>query len=287
MKDGVITMQCNQLPGDLLPEQHAPKMITSKKPSEEFKFFFIPKKLSSYPEARILSTSSIKKTRNWLAHKPSVELVLDPEREDIDIKTQNILDKANHYNQMLEVFFRQEDLLELRRKEIQHKRWSDNVAEPLKKIIARHVDGESNEDLEWRRQFLLEQYEEYLKYCNSKGRVLMRDYNSMEYNPFLYQFRKKYLRVSTPSFRDPLLFQILRRIEDDRINLYCETGRIHSAKEINALNLPRVPFGRQHVSCKDWLETPLTYIESEIRQKSRRRMRGTFNKVTMDFKAWN
>uniref|UniRef100_A0A8C5MH20 Uncharacterized protein n=1 Tax=Leptobrachium leishanense TaxID=445787 RepID=A0A8C5MH20_9ANUR len=170
---------------------------------------------------------------------------------------------------ILDMYLAQAGLLELRRKEIQHKRWTDCVAEPLKKIIDGHIDGHSSEDLERKKQFLREQYEQYLKYCNIKGRVFLRDYDSSEYNPFLYQFCKKYLRVSTPPFRDPLLFQLQKRIEEEQITLRCETGRVYSAKDIRAFNLPRVPLGRQDINSKDWTKTPFGFIESEIRLKSR------------------
>lgn len=60
---------------------------------------------------------------------------------------------------------KQAESADLRRKEIQHKRWTERVAEPLQKTIERYIDGQTSQDIERRRRWLLEQY---LDYCNKK-----------------------------------------------------------------------------------------------------------------------
>ncbi|XP_075057457.1 protein FAM228B-like [Mixophyes fleayi] len=275
MKEGVITTQTAQLPKDLLPGPERTKSAPFRK----------PKKITpSCPVS--LSTTSLRKTSDWLVQKPHVQLLVNEESKEINAMTQCVLNTEHQYNQSIEEFVRRADSAELRRKEIQHKRWTERVAEPLQKTIERYVDGQSSEDIESRRRHLLAQY---LKYCNKKGSAFMRDYDSSEYDPFINRLCKQYLRVPTPLFQDPLLQQYEKRYEEERIALHCETGRLFSAKEIRDLNLqklPQVPLGRQTVNGFEWLKTPFGYIESETRQKSRQKVRGSCNQGTLDFKVW-
>ncbi|KAM8953248.1 protein FAM228B [Pelodytes ibericus] len=284
IRDGIIIQQSDHLPEDLLPDAQNPKVMTFKKPSQFMFSCMPPKSMPSSRVSRSLSTASLKKTGDWLAHKPYIQLSVDAESGNISTITQSVLDKENHYSQSVDEYLRQADTVELRRKEMQHKRWTDRVSEPLQKTIERYIDSQSSEDIERRRRFLLEQY---LKYCNVKGSAFMRDYDSSEYNPFIYQRNKKCLRESTPPFGDPLLYQIEKRLEEDRIALHCETGRLYSAKEKSAITLPPVPLSRQSINSVDWVKTPFRFIDSEMRQKSRHKIKGTMNKGTINLKAWN
>ncbi|XP_077345005.1 protein FAM228B-like isoform X1 [Lithobates pipiens] len=287
LKEGVITMQTSHLPKDLLPAPEHAKAVTFRKSSPNEDGSFLPKKVfPSRPGTRSLSTTSLRKTEDWLAYKPYVQLIMDAENEKISAKTQCVLDAENHYNQCLDKYVKQAECADLRRKEIQHKRWTERVAEPLQKTIERYIDSQTSEDIERRRRWLLEQY---LEYCNKKGSAFMRDYDSSEYDPFINRLCKHYLRVSTPVFKDPLLQQYQKRYEEEKVALHCDTGRLYSANEVNELNLqklPQAPLGRQTMNGIKWLKTPFGYIESDIRVKSRQRVRGSVNQGTLDFKTW-
>ncbi|XP_077345007.1 protein FAM228B-like isoform X3 [Lithobates pipiens] len=221
LKEGVITMQTSHLPKDLLPAPEHAKAVTFRKSSPNEDGSFLPKKVfPSRPGTRSLSTTSLRKTEDWLAYKPYVQLIMDAENEKISAKTQCVLDAENHYNQ---------------------------------------------------------------------GSAFMRDYDSSEYDPFINRLCKHYLRVSTPVFKDPLLQQYQKRYEEEKVALHCDTGRLYSANEVNELNLqklPQAPLGRQTMNGIKWLKTPFGYIESDIRVKSRQRVRGSVNQGTLDFKTW-
>ncbi|KAM5164874.1 protein FAM228B isoform 2-T2 [Mantella aurantiaca] len=262
MNDGVITLQTSHLPKDLLPASEHAKAVTFRKSSEnDINSLLLPKRiLSSRPGTRSLSTTSLRKTEDWLACKPYVQLIMDKENQKISAMTQHMLDTENHYNQCVNEYVRQAESADLRRKEMQHKRWTERVAEPLQKTIESYIDNQASEDIENRRRCLLEQY---LDYCNKK--------------------------VSTPVLKDPLLQQYQKKYEEEKVALHCDTGRLYSAKEINELKLqklPRAPLGRQTMNGIEWLKTPFGYIESDIRLKSRQRVRGSVNQGTLDLKTW-
>eukprot|EP00079_Xenopus_tropicalis_P035500 XP_017949271.1 PREDICTED: family with sequence similarity 228 member B isoform X2 [Xenopus tropicalis] len=251
MKDGKITMQSDEIPNGLLPgTQHKEKESSRDSGC-------VGRLIHSCPGARIMSTASNRKARDWLAQKPNIQMIVDEENQEIRETMQNVLDAENHFNQNLTKYLQKTENLELRRKEMQHKRWTERVSDPLQKTIQNYVDGQSARDIERRRRSVLGQY---LKYCNKK--------------------------VFMPQFLDPLLQYTQRKVEEERITLHCETGRIYSAREIHELNmkkLPQVPLGRHSMNGVEWVKAPFGYIESEIRQKSRQRIRGTFNKESHDF----
>ncbi|XP_069830176.1 protein FAM228B isoform X2 [Dendropsophus ebraccatus] len=285
--EGMVAVQKTQLPKELLPSPEQMKSVTFRNSYQRHNSLPTPKTMAaSRPVTRSLSTTSLRKTGNWLSHKPYVQLLVDEESREISAMTQNVLDTENLYNQKVDEYVKQADQAEQCRKEIQHKRWTERVADPLQQAIEKYIDNQSAEEIEKRRRCLLAQY---LRYCNKKGSAFMRDYDSSEYDPFINRLYKHYLQVSTPAFQDPLLQQSQKRYEEEKIAMHCETGRVFSAKEIHKLNLqklPRVPLGRQSMNGVEWLKTPLGYIESDTRLKSRQRVRGSCNQGSLDFKQW-
>ncbi|XP_044148254.1 protein FAM228B isoform X1 [Bufo gargarizans] len=277
-KEGMVAVQS-------APEQM--KSVTFRNSSLKQNSLPLPKTMAApRPVTRSLSTTSLRKTGDWLSHKPYVQLLVDEESREISAMTQCVLDTENLYNQRVNEYVKQAEQAEQCRKEIQHKRWMERVADPLQKVIEKYIDNQSSEDIEKRRRRLLAQY---LRYCNKKGSAFMRDYDSSEYDPFINRLYKQYLRVSTPKFQDPLLQQSQKRYEEEKIAMHCETGRVFSAKEIHELNLqklPQVPLGRHSMNGAEWLKTPFGYIESETRLKSRQRVRGSCNQESLDFKLW-
>ncbi|XP_030411179.1 protein FAM228B isoform X2 [Gopherus evgoodei] len=192
------------------------------------------------------------------------------------------------FSQVQEVdkYLRHRDFLELRKKEIQYKKWLECVSEPLLQKIEDKVDSQSSEEIEERKR---KQLALYLNYCNKKGKVALEDYDSSEYDPLFLNTHPTYLKVSTPPLHDPLLKEVQGRFLEGGLIQQCETGRIYSAKEMNDLykaKLPLLPLGRQNMDAAEWLKIPPGYIESEIRQRKRRRVKRSRNAGTLDFKAW-
>ncbi|XP_073424431.1 protein FAM228B-like isoform X3 [Dendrobates tinctorius] len=279
------------LPKELLPSPEQAKSVNFWNSFQKH-ISLPPLKMmpASHPGIRSLSTTSLRKTGDWLSHKPYVQGMLHPtikdrmvihsaplpkellpspeqakllgdqESREISAMTQCVLDTENLYNQTVDEYVAQTEQAEQCRREIQHKRWTEQVADPIQRAIEKYIDNQSSEDIEKRRRRLLAQY---LQYCNKK--------------------------VSTLVFPDPLLQQSQKRYEEEKTAMHCDTGRAFFAKEIHELTLqklPRVPLGRQSMNGAEWLKTPLGYIESDIRLKSRHRVSGSCNQESLDFKPW-
>ncbi|CAI9548379.1 unnamed protein product [Staurois parvus] len=75
LKEGVITMQTSHLSNDLLSAPEHAKAVTFRKSSLNDDGSFLPKKIiPSRPGTRSRSTTSLRKTEDWLAYKPYVQV---------------------------------------------------------------------------------------------------------------------------------------------------------------------------------------------------------------------
>ncbi|XP_073191936.1 protein FAM228B isoform X2 [Lepidochelys kempii] len=217
---------------------------------------------SRSPRTFVRSASERKKAcEDWLTQKRFSQVqAVSNEGQDIIAATQSILDRENYFVKEVDKYLKHRDFLELRKKEIQYKKWLECVSEPLLQKIEDKVDSQSSEEIEERKR---KQLSLYLNYCNKK--------------------------VSTPPLHDPLLKEVQGRFLEGGLIQQCETGRIYSAKEMNDLykaKLPLLPLGRQTMDAAEWLKIPPGYIESEIHQRKRRSVKRNHNAGTMDFKAW-
>ncbi|KAM7173730.1 protein FAM228B isoform 2-T2 [Macrochelys suwanniensis] len=214
------------------------------------------------------------------------EQAVSNEGQDIIAATQSILDRENYFVKEVDKYLKHRDFLEQRKKEIQYKKWLERVSEPLLQKIEDKVDSQSSEEIKERKR---KQLSLYLNYCNKKGKVALEDYDSSEYDPLFLNTHPTYLKVSTPPLHDPLLKEVQGRFLEGGFIQQCQTGRIYSAKEMNDLckaKLPLLPLGRQNMDAAEWLKIPPGYVESEIRQRKRRRVKRNHNAGTLDFKAW-
>ncbi|KAG8580070.1 hypothetical protein GDO81_007119 [Engystomops pustulosus] len=171
--EGVVTLQSAQTPKELFPPPERTKSVTFRNSSQKLYNLPPPKAMEpTRPVTRSLSTTSLRKTSDWLSHKPYVQLLVDKESREMSAMTQSVLDTENIYNQIVDDYVKQAEQAEQCRNEIQHKRWTERVADPLQKAIEKYIDNQSSEDIEKRRRRLLAQY---LRYCNIKGSAFMRD----------------------------------------------------------------------------------------------------------------
>uniref|UniRef100_A0A8C8RT84 Protein FAM228B n=1 Tax=Pelusios castaneus TaxID=367368 RepID=A0A8C8RT84_9SAUR len=228
-----------------------------------------------------------KPCEDWLTQKHFSQVqAVSNEGQDVIAATKSILNRENCFVKEVDKYLKHRDFLELRKKEIQYKKWLERVSEPLLQKIEDKVDSQSSEDIEERKR---KQLSLYLNYCNKKGKVALEDFDSSEYNPLFLNTHTSYLQVSTPPLHDPLLKEVQGRFLERGILQQCETGRIYSAKEMNNLHkakLPLLPLGRQKMGAAEWLKIPLGYIESEARQRKRRRVGRNHNAGNLDFKTW-
>ncbi|XP_006880776.1 PREDICTED: protein FAM228A [Elephantulus edwardii] len=159
---------------------------------------FRPEKLKEWPDPEAVSLMEV------LA------------REDIDKAVHAILLRENYVIKRLDMYIQNVDILKQRRKEILHKKWVENVAEPLQQRIMEKV-------ISWNRM-------------------------KKPKNNFVYpQHTNK--TVFVPPFYDPLFRRQQEVAEEGRDILQLKTGKKYSIKEFTELekakmhsNLPPFTF---------------------------------------------
>ncbi|XP_056014259.1 protein FAM228B-like isoform X21 [Ostrea edulis] len=246
------------------------------------------------------------RVQDWLNEKTVKGL---QERSDMETKEAREL-----YNPLLEVegtfvrdmqnVVKSKDVLDLRKREMLHKKWNDRVYEPLRGKIIDVMDGEDWPELDRRKREL---HKQYLEFVNQKGHVFLDTMDPSEYYaqalnghrpaPIKVVFNVPDSRpvtapaqIATKAFRDPLLSQGRERSAEERTILRCLTGNDYTDKDIEQVKLPPlplVPLGRHGTDSIRWLEMPLHNIESTPRMASRRRMHGTFNQSQLNFEEWS
>ncbi|XP_054826203.1 protein FAM228B-like isoform X1 [Eublepharis macularius] len=226
-------------------------------------------------------------SESWLTqkHLSALQAVVS-RRHDVVGSAPSLLERENCFVREVDRYLKHNEFLALRRKEMQYKKWFENVSSPLLQKIQDKVDKQSSEEIEERKR---KQLSLYLNYCNKKQSAYLESYSPSVYDPFFLKTCTDILQVSVPPLRDPLLKEVQGRYVEEGIIQQCDTGRIYSYKEMNELlkaRLPLFPLSRQIMNPADWVKIPLGYVESEIRQKSRQKMSTTRNKTTMDFTCW-
>ncbi|XP_060677229.1 protein FAM228A [Hemiscyllium ocellatum] len=207
---------------------------------------------------------------DWLSKKSFAYLQDKADKESLGVSAlcQPLFDTEECFIKELDEYTAYKDMLNLRKKEILYKKWNDYVYEP----VQWKVKAKLNQSIERRRPSVLQ----YLDYCNKKEPVFLEEYNSDDFNPFVSHLCKPHtFKTRTLTLNDPLLFQSRSKTEEDNAILQCQKGKVYSLKETEEFHkaqLPLVPLGRQYVDCNTWLRVPLGYIESEVRQRSRKRM---------------
>ncbi|XP_051264106.1 protein FAM228A isoform X2 [Dicentrarchus labrax] len=161
--------------------------------------------------------------QDWLSHTSlrRLQAKLDAENQRAEEIIQPLLNTENGFVK-LEKFLSQRDVTELRRRELQHKRWTERVWFPLQRRLEEHVSSCS--PVEARRRQRL--YSHYLHHCNTKGFVFLETYDLREYNPFLFK-QPHYFKLSPADFKDPLYLQIHEILKEKRTVRSCEAGCKH------------------------------------------------------------
>lgn len=230
------------------------------------------------------------KVQDWLNEKTVKSL---QEKSDVESKAARqlynpLLETESTFVKDLEEYVCHKDVMELRKKEMLHKKWNDRVHEPLRKKIIDVMDGEDWPELDRRKREL---HKQYLEFVNEKGYVFLDTMDPREYYAqALNGHRPAPIKVQTQKFRDPLLSQGRERSEEERTIMRCMTGYNYTDKDIDQVKLPPlplVPLGRHGTDSIKWLQMPLHNIESTPRMASRRRMQGVFNQCNVDFEEWS
>ncbi|XP_072107579.1 protein FAM228A isoform X1 [Mobula birostris] len=207
---------------------------------------------------------------NWLSKKYFTHLQTKAVLESNEVYTlcQPIYDTHESFVKELDKYLAYKDMLNLRKKELLYKKWNECVYQPLQWKLRSIL----NQSLEKRRASILQ----YLDYCSKKEPVFLENYNADDFNPFvLQQCKPKTLKARALSLNDPLLLQSRSKSEEDSAILQCQEGKVYSLKQRKEFlqpQLPLVPLDRHKINCITWLRIPLSYIESDVRQRSRKRI---------------
>lgn len=244
---------------------------------------------TSVIQSKVDSKSLIGQTlrvQDWLNEKTVKGLQFDipqawvekQERSDVETKEARelynpLLEVENTFVRDMENVVSSKEVLDLRKKEMLHKKWNDRVYEPLREKIIDVMDGEDWPELDRRKREL---HKQYLEFVNEKGHVFLDTMDPSEYYAqALNGHRPAPIKIATKAFRDPLLSQGRERSAEERTILRCLTGNDYTDKDIEQVKLPPlplVPLGRHGTDSVRWLEMPLHNIESTPRMASRGRM---------------
>ncbi|ELR56393.1 hypothetical protein M91_00129, partial [Bos mutus] len=170
----------------------------------------------------------------------SVTLMEALAREDIDEAVYAILFRENCIAKRLDTYFQHLDAFKERKKELLHKKWTENVAKPLQQRIMEKVI--SYKALEKTKQ---ENFEYFLKHTN-KTEIIFGDFYDPEvYNPF-YMTKKdpNYGKVAVPPFCDPLFIRQQETDEEQRAVFQYTTGKRCTLKEFKELEKARQQYAR-------------------------------------------
>jgi len=226
---------------------------------------------------------------DWLNEKTIKELQEKADHESQDAKKlyTPLLETEATFVQDVGDYLVHKDLVDLRKKEVLHKRWSDQVYEPIRSKILEAMDGTQWDHLDRRKR---EMHKQFLEHTNKRGFVFLEDDDREEYYAqALNDHRPAPIKIHTEALSDPLLTLGKQKSSEDRVVLRCMTGQRYTDNDIDQVRLPPlplVPLGRHGVNSCKWLEMPLNNIESECRERSRRRMLGVGTKSDIDFAAW-
>ncbi|XP_001099611.3 protein FAM228A isoform X1 [Macaca mulatta] len=177
------------------------------------------------------------KLREW-PEPESVSLMEVLAREDIDEAVRAILFRENSVVKRLDTYFQHLDTFKERRKEMLHKKWVENVAEPLQQRIMEKV-------------------------ISYKGLKKMKQENVE------YYLQHRHKMVTVPPFVDPLLQRQQEVDEEKRTGLQCETGKRHSIKEFKEIEKARLHASSPYFTFTSHRVIPKEWHKASARARSK------------------
>ncbi|XP_073673261.1 protein FAM228A [Garra rufa] len=157
---------------------------------------------------------------------------LHSEQQDVDAIIQPLLVTEAGFIKNLDHYLIHKDTLDLRKRKLLHKRWTQSVSLPVQQSIERHFAHNGYTETQKMRSM----HAHYINYCNAKGFVFLESYDPLEYNPFLHHFNTPhYRKISTPALEDPLSLQSRARIKEKTAILRCQTGHVYRRQQVEEL----------------------------------------------------
>nr|XP_055109690.1 protein FAM228A isoform X2 [Symphalangus syndactylus] len=176
------------------------------------------------------------KLREW-PEPESVSLMEVLAREDIDEAVRAILFRENSVVKRLDTYFQHLDTFKERRKEMLHKKWVENVAEPLQQRIMEKV-------------------------ISYKGLKMKQE--NVE-----YYLQHRHKMVTVPPFVDPLFQRQQEVDEEKRTGLQCETGKRHSIKELKEIEKARLHASSPYFTFTSHRVIPKEWHKASARARSK------------------
>ncbi|KAL8173198.1 UNVERIFIED_CONTAM: hypothetical protein K2H54_042260 [Gekko kuhli] len=112
-----------------------------------------------------------KLSESWLTqkHLSAMQAVVSGQQY-VGGSPQCLLERENCFLREVDRYLKHNDFLAQRRKEMQYKKWFENVSSPLLQKIQDKVDSQSSEEIEKRKR---KQLSLYLDYCNKQVSIKM------------------------------------------------------------------------------------------------------------------
>ncbi|XP_043076009.1 protein FAM228A isoform X2 [Puntigrus tetrazona] len=179
-----------------------------------------------------------------LSSKKQLQEQLHSEQQEVDAIIQPLLETEAGFVKNLDRYVTHRGALDLRKRKLLHKRWTQSVWQPVQQSIEQHFTHHGYTET----QKMSCMHAHYINYCNAKGFVFLESYDPLEYNPFLHHFNTPhYRKISTPPLEDPLSLQSRARIKEKTAILRCQTGHAYRRQQVEEL-LQSPPVSQQ--SCK-------------------------------------
>jgi hypothetical protein len=181
-----------------------------------------------------------------------------------------LLDAEEQYTQDISEFLCDSEVLDLRRRELLHRKWTKQVYSPIRRQINAEL-GQA--DLQLLLHHKRQLFNEYLEHCNRTGQVFLSSVG--ETRSSKSAVKPLFLTATTKHLNDPLLTQGCVHTAEDGITVCCETGMRPSTADMKQLRLPPVrlsPISRDDISWQQWQTMYINHIESEARRANRKKM---------------
>ncbi|CAG5133846.1 unnamed protein product [Candidula unifasciata] len=216
------------------------------------------------------------KTQDWLNESTIIELQKKAINESHATKQlyTNFMETERTFVKSLEDYLTHKEFTDLRKKELLHKRWTEEVYEPIRKKILDTIDKSDRNETDYLKR---EKHRKFLEHLNKKGVVFLdgddREESSVEAVNSLG-------KVKTKPLLDPLHTESRQRTEDEKTILLCMTGHHYTNSDLRKVRLPLLSPGARSVTM------PCYSIENMPRNKNRCSVYGNSAKTSFDFRSW-
>lgn len=209
--------------------------------------------------------SQMIRAQEWLSRKSRRNVMVlptDPEVQNIQELCDQLSKTEEHLIKELETFLDTQTSCDKCKREMLYKQWSERVFHPLQTAISKCVESTiTHSDTERRRIF-----NHYLELRNTKD-VFLDTIDVNEYDPMSLTTTAK--TAKTGHFNDPLIAQHIDHMTELHVIKGCEEGIPHI--------IMTTANGREDTDPVTWLAMELVQIDSNSRQRSRKRMKGIRN----------